>query len=315
MRTKETRTVFPWVFALSILSSAAALGLERLIGIGWDFHPDSVTYATTSTDVFAAITQDWMQLPNNAYYVISHLLGQNVIAITIMNMILFSLTNSMIYKFIKQRTAYKISILTALLLLLNPYRLHLSTTMLKDTIIIFFAVALIAAPPLIKIPAFLSMFFLRVASPIYLIAITPRKYIKYLFFGVLIATIVFWDSTIARLLEFNDQEMKLREFDKIPTFQEYGIIGSLLRAITWSALAFTGIFALISPALAFFPVAAGSLMTLLFLKRTTGHFTIPIQLMIATSIFGIMVTGFTAYIRYIYPLLVIWPMIAIKKYD
>jgi hypothetical protein len=56
-------------------------------------------------------------------------------------------------------------------------------------------------------------------------------------------------------------------------------------------------------------------MTLVFLKKATGSFTIPLQLLVVTSLFGVMVTGCTAYIRYIYPVLIAWPLIALMKND
>ena len=303
------------VFILSLFTSASFLVIERLAGIGWDFHPDSVTYATTSEDVYSAIISDWTQLPNNAYYVISYLLGQSVVLITLMNMTLFAITNSLIYKTIKYQAGYSISPLLSLLLLLNPYRVHLSTTMLKDTLVIFLMVLLLSSSTITRTAAFIAMFLIRVASPIYLLTLIPKRYLRYILLGSLFLMAIFWSIAIERILEFNDQEMQLREFDQIPTFQDLGFPGSILRGITWSLLAFSGTFALISPALAFYPVAVGSIMTLVFLKKVTGSLNIPIQLFIATTIFGAMVTGFTAYIRYIYPILVVWPIIAIKKND
>ena len=85
--------------------------------------------------------------------------------------------------------------------------------------------------------------------------------------------------------------------------------------IVWSLLAVSGLFALVSPAPAYVPLAVGSIMTLVFLKKATGSFKIPLQLLVVTSLFGVMVTGFTAYIRYIYPVLIVWPLIALMKND
>ena len=303
------------VFFLSLTMSLVFLALERVVGIGWDFHPDAVTYATTSRDVFEAVTEDWFQLPNNAYYVISYFLGQNVVIVTCFNIIVFSLTNAILFSLIKACPDYIVSDMLILLILCNPYRLHLSTTMLKDTVIIFFVVLLFAESPRVKFFAFLNVFLLRVASPIYLLAIIPKRYLKFLFFIGMLLLALFWDATLSRILEFNDQDMQLRDFDRIPTFQEFGFVGGLLRGVVWSLLAFSGIFALISPALAFFPVAAGSVMTLIFLKKVTGEFRVPMQILLAMMLFGVMVTGFTAYIRYVYPLLIVWPLVALKTND
>jgi hypothetical protein len=235
--------------------------------------------------------------------------------ITVMNMILFSVTNGLIYKFIKEKSFYEISSAQILLLLLNPYRLHLSTTLLKDTLIIFLVILLIRPKLFVRTFSFVSIFILRVASPIYMILLIPRRYIFYFALVVLASMPIYWDSAISRIIEFNDQEMQLRDFDKIPTFQEFGVFGAFARGIIWSALSFSGLFVLLSPAPAFVPVAIGSVMTLVFLKKSTGSYKIPLQLLIATSLFGVMVTGYTAYIRYIYPMLVAWPVIAVLRND
>lgn len=306
---------FSLVVSFSLLLSLTTLGIERAVGIDWDFHPDSVTYATTSGEAYQSIMNDWMELFNNGYYVLSYALDQSIVAITLMNTILFAVTNGIIYKSIKNRANYPINIHLLSLLLLNPYRIHLSTTMLKDTLIIFLMVLLVTSPFASRAVSFFGMVVLRIASPIYLIALVPKRFVLYAALGGLALTSATWDTLVVRVLEFNAMEMQLRDFDKVPTFQEFGFWGAILRGITWSILSFTGAFALISPAPAFIPVAIGSLMTLIFLKKTTGHYRIPTQLFIATSIFGIMVTGFTAYIRYVYPILVAWPIIAVTRDD
>jgi hypothetical protein len=303
------------VVLLSFLISSALLGIERSVGIGWDFHPDSVHYATSSEEAFLSIVENWIGLFNSGYYVLSYFLGQSVVAITLMNMALFALTNGFIYKTIKDQSTYYVSTYLLLLLLLNPYRIHLSTTMLKDTLIIFLVILLVRSSLVTSALSFLALFILRIASPIYLIILIPRRFIFYVVLVGLILMGVFWDSVLDRILEFNKQEMQFRDFDRIPNFQEMGFWGSILRGITWSLLALSGTFALISPAPAYIPVAMGSVMTLIFLKKVTGSYRIPLQLLIATSIIGVMVTGFTSYIRYIYPMLVAWPLIAVVRND
>jgi len=303
------------VVLLSLLASALLLGIERAVGIGWDFHPDSVTYATSSEEAYDSIVENWLGLFNNGYYVLAYFLGQSIIAITVMNMVVFALTNGIIFNTIKEKSLYPISSILLLLLLLNPYRVHLSTTMLKDTLIIFLLILLIRSTFTARAFSFLSMIVLRVASPLYLIMLIPRRYIFYTGFVALGLMAVYWDTAVGRILEFNEQEMQLRDFDRIPTFQDFGVWGSVLRGVTWSFLAFSGTFVLLSPAPAFVPVAIGSIMTLIFLKKATGSYKIPLQMLIVTSIFGVMVTGFTAYIRYIYPILVAWPLIAVIRND
>jgi len=311
-----SRTLKFWlVVLLSFLTSAVLLGIERAVGIGWDFHPDSVTYATTSGDVYESIVENWLGLFNNGYYVLAYLLGESIVAITFMNMLVFALTNGLIYKSIREKSHYPITSALMLLLLLNPYRVHLSTTLLKDTMIIFLVVLVVISTNANRAIPIVSLFMLRIASPLYLIILVPRRLLFYGFLAVSLLIAFYWDAAFNRILEFNEQEMRLRDFDSIPTFQEFGFFGAVLRGIFWSLLSVSGVFALVSPAPAYVPVAIGSVMTLLFIKKATGSFKIPLQLLIVTSIFGVMVTGFTAYIRYIYPVLVAWPLIVIFKND
>ena len=46
------------VVVLSFFTSALLLAAERAVGIGWDFHPDSLTYATTSDVAFFSIVDN-----------------------------------------------------------------------------------------------------------------------------------------------------------------------------------------------------------------------------------------------------------------
>jgi len=311
----STTLKFWLVFLLSFLASAVLLGLERAVGLGWDFHPDSVAYATTSEVIYESIVEDWFGLFNNGYYVVAYFLGENIAAITLMNMLVFALTNGFIYKLIREKSHYHVTEALMLLLLLNPYRVHLSTTLLKETLIIFFLILIVSSTNTARVFPIVGMFILRIASPLYLIVLMPKRLLFYGFLAVCLITVFYWDAALVRILEFNEQEMRLRYFDTIPTFQDYGFWGAFLRGIVWSLLAVSGLFALVSPAPAYVPLAVGSLMTLIFLKKATGSFKIPLQLLVVTSLFGVMVTGFTAYIRYIYPILITWPLIALMKND
>ena len=72
------------IFFISCISSFVLLAIERSAGMGWDFHPDSVTYATDSISVASQIyeSQYFSELFNNGYYVVAALLAQNILLIT-----------------------------------------------------------------------------------------------------------------------------------------------------------------------------------------------------------------------------------------
>jgi len=155
--------VFSFFFALLLLMA------ERLIGIGWDFHPDSVTYVTESTTVSKAIFEGQLSdLINNAYYVVCYFLNESIFDITLFNLTLYSITNIFLAKVHWGFDSGRKNIFSIflLLLLLNPYRAHLATTVLKDTLIIFLVV--ISALNFRKFLALIPLLILlRMASIIY----------------------------------------------------------------------------------------------------------------------------------------------------
>lgn len=293
------------------------LGLERLVGIGWDYHPDSVTYATVSTEtVHEILSGDWILIFNNGYYFWCHLFSENIYILTALNMLMYALTNVHLYKFHKSffdDNSKNKWLFALIILLINPYRLHLSTTLLKDTLIIFLMV-LVAKNGFKRGIIFIPLLFVvRVASLLYTFIFLKRRYLFTIFALALLLIMVSPQLVIERLMEFNEAEMQLREFDRIPTFQEYGLVGIAMRGILWPILAVSGLFVVISPALAFFPVAIGSLLNQVYCYMAVNKFSFPITIFSSMALFGLLVTGFTAYIRYVYPLLVILPIITLKN--
>jgi hypothetical protein len=197
--------------------------------------------------------------------------------------------------------------------LLNPYRLHLSTAVLKDTLILFFAVCFATRASITLPITVFAATTLRLASPLYVIALVPTRIALLIAAIGCIAAGVYIDVLLPRILEFNAQEMQLRSFDNVPTFQEFGLWGVAVRCLLWPAFAFSGAFVVISPSLAYIPVAIGSVMTVAYIRLAAGSFTLPVSLLLSAMLFAAMVTGFTAYIRYIYPLIVIWPLLVVQK--
>jgi len=306
------------VFVFSLCCSAITLAAERAAGIGWDFHPDSVTYATASTAMMVAIkAEGFFTAFNNGYYIWAHLLGMNVVALTAVNMAVYSVTNVFIYKFHVRYVARRAHgsnawLILLLILILNPYRLHLSTTILKDSIIILLVVAMAVSNFKRSILILPVLALIRLASPLYLLMFVKKRMALALVVLASVATILFSSVVVDVLLAFNAAEMQLREFDKIPTFQEYGVAGVFLRSITWPLLAVSGLFAVLSPAAAFFPVALGSIFNQIYTYSTTRSLLFPAGAMLALMAFGAMVTGYTAYIRYVYPLMVVLPIVTLR---
>lgn len=305
------------VFFISVLSAVLMLALERAFGIEWDFHPDSVTYATLADETVQGIlNQNYLLIFNNGYYFWASMLGMSVTIMTVANIIFFSITNVFLVKFHLDHTPkqkYSIYLAVALaILMLNPYRLHLATTILKDTLIIMLVVFLVYSDKYYNYMQIPLLLVLRVASPLYVFTkFSKKNLVRFLIIGIA-ASAVLSGFISDRLLEFNSADMQLRDFDRIPNFRDLGLIGTFLRAGTWPILAITGGFALISPALAFFPVAIGSILNQIYCRLVIGRFALPLAVAVPMAIFATLVTGYTAYIRYIYPLLVVLPMVAAR---
>lgn len=298
-----------------MMASLLFLLFERFVGIGWDFHPDSVTYATVSNDVAEIIYQEGFNLVlNNAYYLWSALFNMDIYILTFLNMIMYSLTNVFLYNFhlkYKHILTPNLWVLGMILLLFNPYRLHLSTTLLKDTMIIMLLTSSVLYALKHKLLCIPTLLLLRVASAIYCLILIKPKILKIIILSIMFLAIIFQDYFYNVLTFFNETEMQLRDFDTMPTFQNWGILGAFIRGISWPFFAITGLFAIISPAAAFFPVALGIIFNQIYVYFIIKKFTVPMPIYAALFVFAILTTGYTAYIRYIYPILVVYPIIAI----
>jgi hypothetical protein len=307
------------VFTISLLLSITTLLIERILGINWDFHPDSVTYATESSNIFKIILEgETFDLVNNFYYVVVHFFGESIVAVIILNIILYSITNAKMYVILKDNYKNENFIYIYILIFVNPYRLHLSTTMLKDTLIIFLLLCIYVNKN--KLLIFVIMILTRLASIIYILPMLSKKMLSILviiFIGLFITD---FTPLIDFLIKSSENEMTFREFDKMPTFKELGLIGSIIRSVTWMLLSFSGLFIFVSPSIMFLPITIGIFATVYSQYKLSGNLGINLEIAISLLTFGILVTGFTSYIRYIYPILCMAPIIflndkLIKKYE
>lgn len=304
------------IFILSLVAALVALIFERAIGIEWDFHPDSVTYATTSHEITQNIINEGMgSAINNSYYFLCSILNQNIEAIIAMNMIIFALTNLVILrlhiKFAGDVDLHKYALL--LLLILNPYRLHLATTMLKDTLIIFLVIISLMGLRY-WILSFLAMPFLRAVGIFYYGVLIPRAIFLFGVFCAIFIFLIFNERVIGLMLEFNSNQMQFREFDSVPSFQDLGLVGIATRFILWPILALTAGFCLFGLSVPFMAVALGVVMFNIYTFSLVGRSIFTWKIFLLMGVFAILVTGYGSYIRYIYPFLVISPLIVVSQY-
>ena len=304
------------IFIASLVAVSAMLLIERAVGIDWDYHPDAVTYATDTARFVAVIIATPYLAFNVMHYGLMHLLGGSVVAMTALNMMLFAVTNVLVFhaqkeKIIKRK--FWVWVLLSLFLL-NPYRLHLATTILKDTVIIFFLA-------LIWTQRFWWLWVIpllqwRVAGLFYLSTVFPRRW----FIAAGFVTLVLVAINHAYLVDFansvNSANIRLRSFDTVPNFTDYGLMGTALRMLLWPLMSITGVFTLFSSSLLFVPLALGALVSLIFALVMTKRFNPWSWLAVYASMaaFAFFCTGFTTYIRYVYPVIGLLPL-AVTFFD
>jgi hypothetical protein len=296
-----------FIFILSIAASITALFVERLVGIDYDFHIHSKTYLVDSDAMMSKFFfNPWLAF-FNSYYLIVVLLNKSVYLLIALNIFLYSLTNVILYKTFRDYSRTRLAYFLLIAYLLNPYRLHLSIHILKDTILIFLLVIpfvtsrylilasnFISFRGLIYIPAYLN--FKQSIYLIYIIFIL----IYYHFLG-LTGPWEWINNNINSNFQFN-------AYDRVPNFAEYGLLGAILRAATWPFLFLSGGFFILSPSPLFLPLLIGQLCSQFFCFQLFRRPLISLGAFLVLAFFALMINGFTTYFRYAAPIMLILPM-------
>lgn len=308
-----------FIFIFSIILAFLFLQLERFFGIQWNYHPDAETYIYESQSVVIELLENgYLSLFNNFYYVVAFILKSNINFLILLNIISFSFTNVIFYSDLTKYYNFKRKPknnnfwFSLLILFLVPYRIHLAVHVLKDTLIILF-LSLFISGGIKKHIGFLFILLIRVFSFFYFIVLINKKYYKYIIFVVIIIFIIFSNQIVDYLVDKNDQEMTFREFDKVPTFSDLGITGTFIRAIIWPILVFSGIFIFISPSFSLLPVAIGSFIMQFWCFKYLKKIGFTLGIYFSSAVIALFVNGFTSYIRYTFPLIIILPLLLIKQ--
>lgn len=300
------------IFCISIGLSISTLLIERMVGIEWDFHPDAVTYVTISSSVAEHIYDTPLNVMNNAHYLWVSFLGSSVSLVVAFNIFFWGITNSILYTSLVDKVKVNGSYFLwgiFVIFLFSPYRMHLSTTMLKDTIIFLFLTCIFSLRNKLLPVAFIFMW--RLASIFYLINLLSRKLLIFTIFFGLVATYLSFDFILEYGLKRDEADMQFRDFDLVPAFKDYGFIGTLLRMSLWPMIALTGAFVVISPSFFFFPLAIGSVSALILSCFVVTRFSLfsCVQIFLGMALFAFFATGFTTFLRYVYPLISVLPLI------
>ena len=304
------------IFVISVLFCLLLLFIERYLGIEWDFHPDARTYIESPPGKYKDINLNNIML-GHWFYVVVTFFDNNIDKVIAINVLIYSFTNvgiaTFFYKHAPTRQK-KLVLFLFLLVIFNPYRVHLAIHVLKDTIIIFGMVYFLISKRF-SWGFFLISFLVSLRSAIYLIAIIGKRNFVLVF--VVILLFLFYYKGVDGLLFLLSPEfqfdMKVRDFDKVPNFYELGTIGVILRVIIWPFFYLTGVFIFFSPSLMYLPIAIGSFFLQIWHLTQFKKFTFYFQIYLALGVIAFMVSSFTSYIRYALPLITILPIIIIKK--
>ena len=305
------------IFLLSILASLFVLTVERLAGIGWDFHPDASTYITLSSGTASNFNfSSLLESHFSSFYVLVDLLGSQVWLVITLNIFFYAATNVALMSFFRKHIGpYKKQVgILFFLIVFNPYRTHLSVHVLKDTLIIFGMVYFFTSSRIYSWLFLLLSYSVSIRTIIYLVSVFNKRNLIFITIPIIFFLLMQSEGFLHSILSTENQvDMTFREFDKVPNFFEFGIFGAIARAIIWPFLYLTGIFVLLSPTIMYLPIAISSFFLQFWHMKQYGGMALYFQVYLAMAILAFMVSGFTSFIRYSLPLVTILPILVIKN--
>lgn len=250
------------------------------------------------------------------------------------NIFIFALTNYLIiinYKKFFSETKIQYYLILFVFCLL-PYKMHLSVHILKETLIIFLLITSVLYKNL------LIQFFVliigvssRTLFPVYfLITIggnlnNLKKYKLYIFIFI-----IFLAYSLFHALQLSNPDINFnlidylksrhlanmggRNYDGIPNFADYDLIGVILRSIFWPFLFLTGSFIFFTKSLIMVVLALEIIILQLLSYYFLRKFIINIGLIAFLILASVYVNTYTAFFRYVYPALLMAFLINLLKY-
>lgn len=308
---KKDNTV---IFILSILSSLTVLLIERSLNIGYDFHPDSLTYLTSSENFVKYTLENPSKILGAFYYFLVDLFNAEINILISLNILMFALTNLILFS--KVRNIYRknglLFYFSILIIIFDPYRMHFSVHILKDTLVIFsLTILFFSSNVFLKIFGLVLGFFTRLGFFIYL----PNKLSglnksqNILFLLIIIFFFIFYNDIIIGAFSTGQTvDMSFRKFDLVYNFVEIGYpLGDILRAILWPVIRLTGIAFIFHPI--YFLFILNSLAIIYIISFNFNYLKKDIfLLLISFAAFAFVTTGYNSYLRWTQPLMTIFPI-------
>ncbi len=318
------------IFILSFIICLSFYLFEGILGIDRFYHPDSSHYLKQiGTFSLAEFLESPLILVRSGYYIVTDLLYNNYYLLILLNFIIYSFTNVLIFqkvykKYFKTLSNTKLFFLFYLFFL-DPYRLHLASHILKETILIFIIIGIVLHnSKIIKFVFILCLEIFRKNSWIYLLIFITFSNIKenlkkkfvlrlLISFLVLLITFILLNENSINLIKniYNFIELKLRwqyvkvfpvrSYDHVSQFKDYGFpIGFILKNLTWPIMLISGFFMFFVSSLLFkflgIIILFNNLLVYIITKKTfisLGLFTILIMISVYTA-------SYTAMFRYSY---------------
>jgi len=301
------------VFLISVSMCMLVLWAERSVGIEWDFHPDANTYITKSN---GAENNFMTFYKGNLFYIIVNFFNSNINTVIAFNVFLYALTNVALAQFFIKRSRAKhvLTFILFYLVIFNPYRIHLSVHVLKDTLIIFGLVIFFSFSKRYSWVFLFISFMVSLRVSIYLVSVMNKR--NLIIVTVLVVAFILtlpMDFILSVMSTENQVDMTFRTFDNVHNFFELGLLGAIIRALIWPFLYLTGLFFIISPSIMYLPLALGSLFLQIWHIKQFGKLAVYFQIYLSMSILAFMVSGFTSFVRYTLPLLTILPLIVMDN--
>lgn len=300
------------IILFSIIFALIILLIERSIGIGLDYHPDTLTYLEFSDETLKnSFIENPFNFIGSFFYVWVGFFNKNTFIIITINILVFAITNLILYLGVKnilnkQNNFY---LILSLLLIFDPYRAHLSVHILKDTLIIF---SLISTLYFINnkfffIPSIFSVIFgmlLRFNFYGYLLIIVSflknkNFYILFILFFIIIPFVPF---ELDELDDFSEKgSLAFRDFDKIPNFVNFNYpFGEILRGLTWPIIRVFNFAFLFHPIYIIFTIQSLAFTFLFFYNK--NYLNLNILLFYFTlAVIASAAPGYNSYLRYTQP--------------
>jgi hypothetical protein len=299
------------IFVLSFSICLLFYITEGILGIDRFYHPDSAHYLKKNYNFnLSRILSNPTYIFHKGYYVFSDLLNNNYYLLISANFVLYSFTNIMIYQkvfknYFTSLTNLKLFFLFYLLFL-DPYRLHLASHVLKETILIFIMITIILSNfKMIKIIFTLLLEVFRNNSLIYLL----------IFFLLIFLSIVFlilnknihnfilieFEKFINLIENYYYKLMPIRSYDHVPLFRDFGFpTGFILKNITWPLMLVSGFFIFFTSSFLFKFLGLVIILNNLLIYTITKKTYISLGLLIILLIISIYTSSYTPMFRYSY---------------